>query len=165
MSARTFSQKYCLVQLIAPLPDGAEFSMQDWPLHVTMADVFKIDASPEEVLGGLGAALATVSPFVVTVTGEDWFGPDRSVHVRLLDKTRELERLHEICVATLEPFGVVFNAPQYMRDGFKPHSTVRADESLAVGESVWFSQLTLIDMFPDADPAKRRIVGNVAFGG
>lgn len=159
-----FTQKYCLVRLLTPLPDGFEFVMQDWPLHVTLADVFKIDSAPGPVLDRLVEALSHMVPFSSTVTGDEWFGHDRSVHVRLLDRTPELQMLHETCIAVLSEFGVEFNSPQFMRAGFRPHSTVRHDSALALGDAVAFDALTLIDMFPGGDPAKRRIVGTVPIG-
>lgn len=159
-----FTQKYCLVQLITPLSDGFEFVMSEWPLHVTLADIFKITGGPQSVLDRLGAAVAELDAFSSTIVDEDWFGPERTVRVRLLDPTPALRELHEVCVTTLEEFDVVFNSPQFMHEGFRPHSTIKRDQELRIGESVRFGALTLIDMFPDGDPTKRRIVGTVPFG-
>ena len=163
--AERFTQKYCLVQLVAPLSDGFEFVMSEWPLHVTLADVFKVTGEPQEVLGRLGVGVAGLVPFDSTIVGEEWFGPEQTVRVRLLDLTPALRELHETCVTALEEFDVVFNSPQFMRDGFRPHSTVKRGQELHIGDAVRFDALTLIDMFPDGDPAKRRILGTVPFGG
>ena len=42
-----YSQKYTLVTFIKPLEVGASFDMVDWPLHITLADVFAIDLSTD----------------------------------------------------------------------------------------------------------------------
>lgn len=160
-----FTQKYVLVQLIAPLPDGFEFSMSDWPLHVTLADVFKIDGAPNAMLARLKSELASLSSFTVAADGDDWFGPDRSVRVRLINKTADLQRLHDACVDVLESFGGVFNSPQYMRGGFRPHSTVHGDYAVASGDTVHFHAVTLIDMFPAGDHTRRKILATVPLEG
>ena len=64
-----YSQKYTLVAFLKPLEVGAEFHMADWPLHITLADVFAIDLSPslEQQLTEL---LASQPPVKLSV-GED----------------------------------------------------------------------------------------------
>lgn len=38
-----YSQRYALVAFFEPLEVDVEFEMSDWPLHVTLADVFSIN--------------------------------------------------------------------------------------------------------------------------
>ena len=45
-----FTQKYVLVHTFKDLPDGYEYSMADWPLHVTLADVFSIQGDYKDLI-------------------------------------------------------------------------------------------------------------------
>lgn len=51
------------------------------------------------------------------------------------------------------------------RDGFLPHSTVQRHGRLGRGDEVQFKALSIIDMFPDKDPYKRRVVKTITIGG
>ena len=158
-----FTQKYTIVHLLNDLPVGYEYSMADWPLHVTLADVFAIDGDPNDLLVDLKEQLSTHSTVKSEVVGEEWFGEDRSVHVKLLNKTVELQQLHETILAILQSYNVKFNSPEYTREGFRPHSTVQKNGQLELSDVVTFDSITLIDMFPNEDPAQRRILGTVHF--
>lgn len=161
-----FTQKYTLAQLITPLASGTEFAMEDWPLHVTLADVFSITGDPQALLVQLAAALATLSVATAAVVDDAWFGPHKQAHVMLLERTPELLQLHETVVRVLEAFAVQFNAPQHVREGFRPHSTMqgRTGAALQLGDAVRFDALTLIDMFPDEKAYRRRVIGTVRVG-
>jgi 2'-5' RNA ligase len=156
-----FTQKYTLAYVIDALPVGYGFSMQEWPLHVTLADVFAVSCQPDELLERLGETLKRCRPMHARVTGEDWFGEKGDVHVMLLDKGG-LQILHEAIVDTLNGCGVVFNNPQFIMDGFKPHSTVKSEAvSLRIGDDVFVDSISLIDMFPEGDPFRRKIIGSI----
>lgn len=158
-----FTQKYVLVHTIKDLPNGYEYVMEDWPLHVTLADVFSIKGTPDDLLHELEHQLSTLTPVTSTVVGETWFGENQNVHVMLLEKTDALQQLHEEILSILDHFNVQFNDPQYTRGGFRPHSTVQKNEALALGDTVTFDSITLIDLFPDEKPYRRRILGTVYF--
>lgn len=160
---QSFSQKYTLVHTISDLPDGYEYSMKDWPLHVTLADVFAINGEPGLLLKDIATRLNTYVPVRAEVVDDEWFGEDKSVHVRLLNKTPELQRLHETMLSVLDTYHVVFNQPEFTGSGFKPHSTVQPKEQLALKDVVTFDSITLIDMYPDEDPYKRRVIGTIHF--
>jgi 2'-5' RNA ligase len=66
---QSFSQKDTLVHMIGDLPDGHEYSMKDWPLHVTLADVFAIQGDPSDLLKKLAIDLTTHIPIQVKVIG------------------------------------------------------------------------------------------------
>jgi len=157
------TQKYTIVHLLNDLPVGYEYSMANWPLHVTLADVFAIGGDLNDLLADLKEQLSARSTVKSEVVGEEWFGEDGSVHVKLLDKTAELQQLHETILAVLERYNVKFNSPEYTKEGFRPHSTVQEDGQLELNDIVTFDSITLIDMFPNEDPAQRRILGTVHF--
>src|SRR3954470_2674366 len=101
---KQFSQKYVLAHIIKDLPDGFEYSMKQWPLHVTLADVFAIKGDVNDLIHSLKVRLASIEPPRVTVKGDEWFGADKSVHVRLLDKTEAIQILHEIILEVLNEY-------------------------------------------------------------
>ena len=156
-----FTQKYAIVQFLKDVPDGYEYPMNNWPIHVTLVDVFAINAEWGDLFDNLRVSLATQTAFFSTVVVKDLFGEERSIKVNLLENTKELQNLHDEIVNTLEKYGVQFNSPQYTRTGFKPHSTEHIEGSLVIGDIVEFSSIALVDMFPNDDPYRRRILGTI----
>lgn len=156
-----FTQKYVVVQFSKSLPDGHEYSMKDWPLHVTLADVFAIDGKWTSLFKDLNLILDNESAFFSKATVKDLFGDDRSTKVILIEKTSELQNLHKMIISVLEKHGAVFNSPEYVKEGFKPHVTEQAESKLRIGDIVEFSSLTLVDMFPNEDPYQRKVLGTV----
>lgn len=158
-----FTQKYTLVHTINSLSDGYEFSMNDWPLHVTLADVFAIQGNPNDLLDILTREFSSYPIVESQVIGEDWFGKENNVHVMLINKSNELQSLHEAIIDVLENFHVTFNTPQFTHEGFTPHSTVKSNERLHEDDQVNINTVTLIDMFPDENPFRRRVLGTIHF--
>jgi 2'-5' RNA ligase len=158
-----FTQKYTLVYAIEDLREGDIFLMEDWPLHVTLADVFAIQGDPKALLDELSRTLGNYPVAQARVIGDDWFGKDKRTHVMLIDKTSELQNLHETILSVLEKFSSTFNSPQFTKEGFRPHSTIKGDRRLNVNHTVTFDAVTLIDMFPDDNPFKRRVLGTIHF--
>lgn len=156
-----FTQKYTIVQFVKDIPDGYEYSMEDWPLHVTLADVFAIKGRWRDLFEDLKLSLNMQRAFFSKVAVKHLFGEDRSVKVKLLENTDELQNLHDKIIDTLEKYGVEFNSPQYIRTGFKPHSTDQLESSLEVGDIVEFGSITLVDMFPNKNPYQRRVLGTI----
>lgn len=163
LSVQKYTQKYTIVHLMDVLPEGYEYSMKDWPLHITVADVFAIDGNSTHVLERLRDMLSTFSPLQTRVNGEDWFGDDKSIHAMLLEKTNEFQQLHDEIVTVLKQFGAKFNNPEFTEDGFKPHSTVQNDGKLEIGDNLTIDTITLIDMFPNDDFKKRKVLGTIKF--
>lgn len=158
-----FTQKYTIVHLLSDLPDGFEWSMKDWPLHITLADVFAINKEWRSLFQDLESSLEDQEPIYADVNGEDLFGEDKSIKVKLLENTRELQSLHDLIISILEKYEVIFNSPQYTKAGFKPHSTHQAGAHLNIGDTIKLDSITLIDMFPNSDPYQRRVLGTIHF--
>jgi hypothetical protein len=149
----TYSQKYTLVHFISPATDGVEFHMSDWPLHITLADVFAIDRSNLDT--ALADFLAQTAPVKTTALSNSTLG---AASVILLDKSPTLLQLHADIVSLLGAHGVVFNNPEFTRDGFIPHSTIQKSSQLQVNDEVTIDSVSLIDMFPDNDWEQRRVL-------
>lgn len=158
-----FTQKYVLAHTFKDLPDGYEYSMADWPLHVTLADVFSIEGGYMDLIRELRERFTGTRPIKAKVIGDEWFGHDKDVHVRLIDKTVALRELHEKILDALSIHSAVFNHPEYTKEGFRPHSTLQKSEQLESDDYVDIDSITLIDMYPDGNPYRRRVLGTIRF--
>ncbi len=163
MSTQPLTQKYAIVHLTNNLADGYEFSMTDWPLHVTVADVFSIKSNGKDLITDLHIHLCSTKPFTTNVIGEEWFGQSHDVHVKLLLKTSELQVLHNKTLAVLDKHGAVFNNPEFTNAGFKPHFTIGNYDDHMFEKDVTINSVSLIDMFPNKNPYQRRVIGTVDF--
>lgn len=112
------------------------------------------------MLHDLQNELKAQPPILAKVVADEWFGEDKNVHVMLLEKPDELQALHDRIIDLLETHGVAFNHPEYTRGGFVAHSTVQKSKRLQFGETVAFDAVTLIDMFPDENPYRRKVLGS-----
>jgi 2'-5' RNA ligase len=158
----TFTQKYTIIQLFEPMDVGAQFSPDNWPLHSTLVDTFAIDWDIAEIIKQLNDVLPSLK-VAHTVAGEDtFFGPEKQTCVTLLQKTTSLTKLHYDIITSLDRGGLKLNDPQFARDGFLPHATVQKHARLHKGDEVSFNALTVIDMFPDGDPYKRRVLATIS---
>jgi 2'-5' RNA ligase len=158
-----FSQKYTLIQLLEPMSEGVEYDWKEWPLHVTIADIFAISWDVPTLLEKL-SQFVQGRPNATAVVGDDTlFGPERQTRVALLQASPKLLALHIDVVNLLKQGDVVFNHPEFTESGFLPHSTVQAHARLNKGEVVTFDALTLIDMFPHEDPYRRKVIKTIPF--
>ena len=151
----TYTQKYSIVCMLQPYKVGDEFTYETWPLHVTMADVFAIDWHGGKVIAHIKHALADVKAPQIVVGDPAQLG---TAHVMLLQNTTVLQSLHEDVISVLDKNGAVFNNPEFTGEGFVAHCTIQKDKALKTGDTVSINNLCVIDMFVDADPAKRKIV-------
>ena len=159
-----FTQKYTIIQLLEPIEDGAEWAVPDWPLHVTIADIFAIDLEGSHLLEKLTELLSSQRPFMTTAAHDEYFGGEKQTLVTTLDMNDELIALHNSVVTLLKSFGADFNDPQHIEDGFRAHATARSNTRLHEGDNVAFDALTIVDMFPDDDPFRRKILKTIKLG-
>lgn len=157
-----YSQKYTLVSFISPVTIGTEFDMADWPLHITLADVFAIDRIGTSIEDKLAAMIAELSPVAVDADREAMLG---AAQVILLSKSEALLSLHNRLVDLLEANGVKFNTPEFTRDGYLPHSTVQKTGRLHNGDKVTIDTIALIDMFQSNDWRRRKVINMFALRG
>jgi 2'-5' RNA ligase len=161
-----FTQKWTFITLLEPVAEGTEFFWKNWPLHVTLADVFAVDWENTNLLEKLTMLLASRKP-IQTVAGDDtYFGPTQDpVRVTILSKTAELQSLHNDIISLLKGAHAVFNTPQYVGEGYLPHCTVQKRARLHKGDAVQIDSLTIVDMFPGGDGYQRKLFKTVKFSG
>lgn len=159
-----FTQKYTIVQFLEPVSEGSEYPSSDWPLHSTVVDTFAINWSVEEITARLTEILQNHST-VKSKAGDDrCLGEDKRVWVVLLDRSASLVKLHLDVITKLEEGGLALNDPQFARDGFLPHVTIQKHTRLNKGDEVQFTALSIIDMFPNKDPYKRKVLKTIPIG-
>lgn len=159
-----FTQKYALVQFFDDIEEGFEYSSDNWPLHSTLVDTFAIDWSVGEMTAKLMELLSEHAIASSKAEDEQYFGENGRIKVILLKRADSLVKLHFDVLAILEDGGLILNDPQFARDGFLPHATVQAHARLNKGDRVQFTALSIIDMFPNKDPYKRKVLKTIRVG-
>ncbi len=160
-----FTQKYTIVQFFDPIDEGYEYSSDNWPLHSTIVDTFAIDWTVDDMAIRLTELLSVHAPADSVAEDDRFFGENRQVQVVLLNRSSSLVNLHLDVIAALEDGGLVLNDPQFARDGFMPHVTVQKHARLNRGEEVRFTALSIVDMFPNKDAYRRKVLKTIKIGG
>ena len=164
MQTSGFTQKYTIVQFFDDVEVGYEYSSGDWPLHSTIVDTFAIDWPVEKMSAELVKTLQHHDIAISTAEAESDFGEYGQVPVVLLKRSDSLVKLHYDILAALQKGGLVLNDPQFARNGFRPHATIQKHRRLRKSEKVRFVALSIVDMFPDGNPYRRRIVQTIQIG-
>lgn len=153
--------RYVVVLPLAPLERGDEFTVADWPLHVTVVEPFET-AEPAERLVAALAPVAAGTQVVRTTTGESaMFGRRRDVPVSLIRDGGEIAALRAAALDALAPTGLDLGRA---RPHFRPHVTAKRHGRLYAGDHVTFDRLALIDMRPPAGSHHRAVVGVLRLG-
>jgi 2'-5' RNA ligase len=158
-----YMQKYVLVHTLEPIADNTQFSMSDWPLHVTLSPRFAVDIKQPDLVTDLKNLLAKKKPIKTIVKNDERFGQDHHILVSLLDLTSELYELHNEVLDLLEFYGAVFDDPNYSRSGYRPHVTVQKTGRVNMGDDITINSLTLVDMYPEQNIKKRKILETYPF--
>lgn len=151
-----YAQKYTLVSFLETIATNTEFSMADWPLHITLADVFAVDLDT-----GIGqkltSLLANQPSITLSAKCDSTLGTTKVV---LIEKNNDLQNLHDQIMDFLEFNGAKFNNPEFTRAGFLPHSTIQTSGRLHEGDKIEIRTISLVDMFPDGDWKQRKVIMN-----
>ena len=159
-----FTQKYTIVQFFDDITEGYEYSSDSWPLHSTIVDTFAIDWSVDEMADRLKEALKNHEIAESMAEDDRLFGEQGQVRVVLLNRSKSLVKLHQDVLNALEEGGLKLNDPQFAHDGFLPHATVQKHARINKGDKVRFTALSIVDMFPDEDPYKRKVLKTITVG-
>lgn len=153
-----YSQKYTIVQFLEPIQLQQTFSMEEWPLHITLADVFAIKLD-ETLIAELASHLSSRECVTTESMQEAQLGDqNNSTKVTLIKNTPELQSLHDELIDFLQAHDAVFNSPQFTRDGFLPHSTHQRHAHLETRNKINISELSLVDMFVDNNWKLRKVL-------
>ena len=157
-----FTQKYTIICPIERLAEGQLFESTHWPLHTTIADTFAVNAMDEDFISQI-QRLVKGQTFAVVGKELAYFGKNAAVEVMILQYSPELYTLHSDLIDLLLEKGAIFNDPQYTKDGFIGHVTRQESKRLDVDERAEFSAVAIIDMFPERNANKRRVIKVINF--
>ncbi len=150
-----YSQKYCLVAFVNPVDVGFEFDVADWPLHITLADVFAIDRLDTNIEEKLKTLLDKLRPVETKAEKETILV---TTPVVLLERSSGLVKLHNLLIDLLEANGAKFNNPEFTRNSFIPHSAIQKSEHIKKDTTLMIDTIYLIDMFPGYNWQQRKVL-------
>lgn len=154
----SYSQKYTIVQFLEPIQPQQTFSMEEWPLHITLADVFAINLDGS-FIKELASHLSSKECISTETMEEAQLGDHNNpTIVTLIKNTPELQSLHDELVNFLQAHGALFNSPQFTHEGFLPHSTHQKHAHLETGNKINIIDLSLVDMFVDNNWKQRKVL-------
>lgn len=145
-----------------PIDFGTKFEISEWPLHITLADVFAIDQKGSNIVIQITDLLENQSPITVRVTDDAVLSQTRVV---LVENSKDLLALHNNLVDLFEANGAIFNSPEFIHEGFLPHCTIQNAERLNKGDKIRIDTVTLIDMFPDGNWRQRKALSSLKLSG
>jgi hypothetical protein len=156
-----YSQKYSIVHFIQPVPVNYEYTMNDWPLHITLADVFSIDLN-DEVIKKIVSFASAEKVLQALATQDSELGSKESpTSVTLIEKSPELQSLHDKLIELLGGYGAVFNSPQFTHKGYLPHCTIQRHSRINASDDLIIDDLSIIDMFVKSDWKRRKVISTV----
>lgn len=151
--------RYVVVLPLRPLAVGDRFLTRDWPLHVTIVPVFTAHATTAQVTDALAGSRLTV-----TAAGEERFGRGNSIRVTLIEPSADILALHMALLQGLAPLHPLFDEPDFVADGFRPHVTRRGFGGVETGAVLVLDQLAVVDMTPNQPERMRRVLAVVPLG-
>ena len=99
---------------------------------------------------------------VQVIAGQDeLFGINQNVKVTTINMTPKLMKLHKDLLSVLDKQGAIYDEPQYLNDGYRAHATVQKSKRLNIGTKVYIDEITIVDMYPDGDIRKRRVLKTI----
>ena len=146
--------RFVVVLPIVPLAAGDEFTVADWPLHVTLVEPFATELKADAVADVLGSVAEGASVVRGAAGDEAMFGRRRDVPVTLVHDGGELAALRTHALEALHIAGVDIGSA---RDDFRPHVTRKRHGRLRPGDRVVLEHLALIDMRPPEGAHHRRV--------
>ncbi|WP_460537604.1 2'-5' RNA ligase family protein [Humibacter ginsengiterrae] len=128
-----------------PLPEPVDRSR--WPVHVTIAGNFRVDAgSVDAIPSMLRSAAETIAEFQVKLGPPEQFGPGRDIPV-LLGAHASLDLLHLFLATSLSGLpDFQPQDPQYWRRGYRPHASLGPAVDVHADETLPLRVLTLVSL-------------------
>ncbi|GAA1819579.1 2'-5' RNA ligase family protein [Agromyces neolithicus] len=153
--------RFVVVLPLVPLAAGDEFTVADWPLHVTLVEPFATE-HPAGLVADAVRTATTGAAIVRATAGEGaMFGRHRDVPVTLVRDGGQLASLRTRTLVALRRAGVDVG---HVRTDFRPHVTRKHHGRLHAGDLVVLDMVALIDMRPPEGSHHRRVVAAMGLG-
>ncbi|MFF2274827.1 2'-5' RNA ligase family protein [Agromyces sp. NPDC058126] len=156
--------RFVVVLPLSPLTVGDEFTVAQWPLHVTLVEPFDTELDADVLCGTL-AALASEAgerPISVAVGEDAMFGPRRDILVSLVRDGGEIAALRAGAISRLHDAGVERVRP---RVDFRPHVTAKRHGRVHPGDRLELGTVALVRLRPPETSHHGRILGSWSLGG
>ena len=158
-------RRFAVVLPLDPMAVGERYAVRDWPLHVTVAPVFRTTASTPLLAHVLGDAARGHAPLACVAGGEELFGARHDTPVALVEPHPGLEALHtwlsrRLAAELARRFA--YENPQFTGTGFRPHVTATSRGRALPGQRLDLAQLALVDMAPGPGPGRPEVVAVAA---
>ncbi len=106
----------------------------------------------------LAAYAKQVEPFTITSYGKALFGPNKNVAVSLIRPEKSILGMHNELLSIALKLSAIFDEPSFIAEGFRPHATIQLKSRLEDKQTIRVTDFTLVDMYPNNDINRRRIV-------
>lgn len=159
-AASTFALmgRYVVVLPLEPLALGDGYPLKTWPLHLTVAPTFVIDNPLQTAVSAIAPVFAFQRPLMLRAGHDEGFGRSETIPVTVVQRTIELELLHERLVRELTAVAAEFDDPHFTGAGYRAHVTMNRTERIHHGDTLHLRQAAIVDMEPDGDERLRNVV-------
>lgn len=126
------------------MPEGTTIKRSEWPYHSTVLPWSDVKHPVAE--RALEECAQTFAPFMVNVGESMYFGPNKDIHVNILEDQTQLAEIHNFL--TDHVGDVEFVEPQYINAGYRAHITKQpsADYEMRVGQRLRITGLSLAEL-------------------
>lgn len=163
MNSHKFTQKWAIISLLENATEGSEFHYTEFPLHVTLAGVFKVSHNGDRITDELSTLLKDQKSVAIKAKAEVMLGTNHDIAAMKIEQSAELLNLYNKIHNWLVVSGAVYNEPQYQGEGYLPHSTHQKSGRLLAGQEAHITSVSIIDLLPKGDGYKRRIHKTIDF--
>jgi 2'-5' RNA ligase len=146
---------------LSPLRDGDRFTVQDWPLHITVVAPFLTEAAPSEIATAITAAASSQTALTAIAGHDEMFGRRKNVPVTVVVENEALTRLHRTLVDAVRPFAASPHEPALTGREFRPHITSKHHGRVHAGDEFSLTQIALVDMAPRSSPGGRSVLATL----
>jgi hypothetical protein len=105
--------------------------------------------------------LAGQQPVKTVAQNDDLMGPSKDTPVTIIKTTPELMSLHNKLIGLLEKYGAPLVSPEFAQGGFRPHVTIQRKHRLHSGDKVAVDAISIVDMQPNGDTSRRKLLGTI----
>jgi hypothetical protein len=138
------SEKFLPAFFVDVVELGQEFKSGELPLHMTY---FPPVQAPFDIQTAtkLRRLINPLKPFTATVGESDLFGPDRDIHVKLIEHSPQLLAVHRRLVATFQDLP---HDPKYLMP-YTPHIAMDVhDTRIKTGDTIEMGGLSIVEKLP-----------------
>ena len=152
-----YVQKYVIVYFVDIKATPISFSASEWPLHITLLANFQVE-DIDSFKSQLKEYSEQHAAFTVQANGEALFGPQQNVRVSLVEPNDAIIATHKDLLSIASGHGAILDELGFAGTGYRPHATIQFNNKLQDQEEVAINSFSLVDMFPDQDHMRRRII-------